>query len=91
MKCRVMYEIEKGNIMNPLNRDFDYVKDAIQWAHKLMDDFYVDVESVRIMKLQPVTVWEVGELIGGNEWIVMEATGLSPKDQKASAYKETTQ
>lgn len=91
MKCRVMYEIEKGNI--PLNRfmDFDYVKDAIQWAHKLMDDFYVDVESVRIMKLQPVTVWEVGELIGSNEWIVMKATGLSPKDQKASAYKETTQ
>jgi hypothetical protein len=54
-----MYEIEKGNI--PLNRfmDFDYVKDAIQWAHKLMDDFYVDVESVRIMKLQPVTVWKL--------------------------------
>lgn len=85
MKCRIITGIG-------LAKDFDYVKDAIEYAHEhLIGNSDIVQDSIRIVKLQPITTWEEGELIGGNEWIVMKATGLSPKEQKASAYKETTQ
>lgn len=86
MKCRVLYRgyIDYGEIAGPQQgKDFDYVKDAIQYAHEhLIGDSYYDQDSIRIVKLQRVTTWEEGEFIGGNEWIVMKATGLSPKEQK---------
>ena len=81
MKCRVLYR--QAIFPFELSDDFDYVKDAIQYAHEhLIGDSYYDQDSIRIVKLQQVTTWEEGELIGGNEWIVMKATGLSPKEQK---------
>ena len=80
MKCRVLY---RESQLGSLSDDFDYVKAAIEYAHEyLMCNPDIDQNSIRIVKLQQVTTWEEGELIGGNEWIVMKATGLSPKEQK---------
>ena len=81
MKCRVLYR--QAIIPFELSDDCDYVKDAIQYTHEhLICNPDINQDSIRIVKLQRVTTWEEGEFIGGNEWIVMKATGLSPKEQK---------
>ena len=98
MKCRVIWTAHDRNPQGVFREyfhrcdDFRFVKDAIEYAHEhLIGSPKVEQDSIRIVKLNAVTTWEEGEFIGGNEWIVLKATGLSPKEQKATAYKATNQ